>query len=103
VIEDRAQYEGNRTSRYTVLPKVTVLRKYAFDWQSLLPHWRELHHQLNFHPSILAKSQDVLSRIANMMNCTEFVAVHVRRTDYINYISRYGNFKRSEISKYVIF
>jgi hypothetical protein len=67
---------------------VTVLRKYAFDWPSLLPLWPSLSKQLNFHPRLLSKSQEVLSTVAKKGNFAEFVAVHVRRTDYVKYVQR---------------
>jgi Glycosyl transferase family 11 len=88
-MKNKARYNGNRTHTYTVLPHVTILRKYAIDWKTLIIYWTELQKKLRFHPHLLRKSQETLTEIAKATNCVEFVAVHVRRTDYLQYIHRW--------------
>lgn len=84
-MKNKRKYKKNR---YTVLPQVAVLRKFAFEWKSLIANWAELHKLFHFHPHLLRKSQAMLTEIKKSTNCTEFVAVHVRRKDYLKYVTR---------------
>lgn len=68
------------------MPRVTVIEEYSVEWKTLSVYWTELHKMLHFHPYLLRRSQKTLSEIANLTNCQEFVAVHVRRTDYIGHM-----------------
>ncbi|XP_012264554.2 galactoside alpha-(1,2)-fucosyltransferase 2-like [Athalia rosae] len=93
----------NSLDQWDSTEQTIILPKYAAQWSIVLDWVEDVRREFTFKPMLRADAQLVLRGAAQHHNLSEstFVGIHVRRTDYIDYLWRTRKVPPAPVSYYL--